>query len=209
MTYVVTCAECLRLVATAGPTELTAAVAVTGHCRTCADCAGVVDEVAREARRLADTLDGTPPGDPAHAVALRAIAGAARGRRRARRLRTALSMVAVIAVPPVAWVLLGGAGAGSIEMRTVELQCLAPHEAMELARPSLPARVRVTTRESVHLPILTLHGTQRDLATAERLIARLDARWGTERSAYCASVPRTDAPNTNAPTSGRTRDLPQ
>jgi hypothetical protein len=38
-------------------------------------------------------------------------------------------------------------------------------------------------------PILTLRGTPGELATAERIITPLDARWDTERSGYCASVP--------------------
>ncbi|HEU4632186.1 MAG TPA: hypothetical protein VFS08_20715 [Gemmatimonadaceae bacterium] len=201
MTHAMTCAECLSLVATADMTELTAATAVTEHCRGCADCASVVDEVAEETRRLADALDGTLPGVPSHVVALRAIAGAARGRRRTGRRRIALGAVALTAAPLLAAFVLRvlPVGATSVAVRTVELHCLAPEQALELAGPSLPPRVQVTTRPALHLPVLTLRGPRPDIAAAEQLLTQLDARWSAERSAHCASAPAPDAPATSAP----------
>lgn len=79
--------------------------------------------------------------------------------------------------------------AGPVETRTVELQCLDPEQVAELARPQLPAGVAVTVRPAVQLPVLTLRGSPRDLAAAEQTIARIDARWGAERPAYCANFP--------------------
>ncbi|MGZ8379523.1 MAG: hypothetical protein ACXWZS_12365 [Gemmatirosa sp.] len=194
-THGLTCTECLRLVATADVHELTTATAVTEHCRTCADCATVVDEVGQEAQRLADTLDGTLPGVPAHVVALRAVAGAAPGRRRTRRLRTALSAGAVtVALLGTVMLLRTSTGAAAVETRTVELHCLAPEQAAELVRPLMTAQIEVTFRPTLNLPVLMLRGPHRDLALAEQQIAQIDARWGAERSAYCAGAPRTNAP---------------
>jgi hypothetical protein len=166
------------------------------HCRTCAECASVVDAVAEEAQRLADTLDGTPPGVAAQVVALRAVAGASRRRRRGRQWRIAGVSVAATGTLLLALMLSRtGPGPNTYETRTVELQCLAPEQAAELARGSLPPQTSISFRPSVHLPILTVRGTPRDLATAERVIAGIDARWGAERSAYCASMPNGIPPN--------------
>lgn len=200
MTYAMSCTDCLSLVATADLGELTTGAAVTEHCRTCADCASVVDAVAEEAQRLADTLDGTPPGIAAHVVALRAVAGASRNRRRRRQWRIAGVTVAATGTLLAALMLSRmGPGPNTYETRTVELQCLAPEQAAELARGSLPAATSVSFRPSIHLPILTVRGTPRDLATAEQVIARIDARWGAERSAYCASMPNGMAPHEMEP----------
>jgi hypothetical protein len=193
-TRALTCLECLSSVATADVFELTTATAVTEHCRTCTDCAGVIDEVAREERRLADALDGTPPGVPAPVVALRAAAGAARRRRRARRLRIALGAVATLVAPLGAVLLLGGQAGSSaaMETRNVELRCLAPAHAAVLVPPALPREVLrgISLQVAPHgLPVIAVSGSARDLATAERVIARIDARWGAERREYCA-VPR-------------------
>ena len=184
------CTECLTLVSTADVSELTAETAIVEHCRTCAECANVVDAVAAEAQRLADLLDGTLPGVPAQVIALRAVAGATRGRRRGRQRRLGLIVAAVVAAPLTAiFVLRMAVPTGVQAVRNVELQCLAPDQAATLARPLLPAEVRITARPSLALPVLTLSGTERDVATAARQIAQLDARWGAERSAYCASAP--------------------
>ncbi len=187
-THAMTCTDCLRLVATADVSELAAAVAVTEHCRTCPDCATLVAEVAEESRRLADMLDGTLPGVPAHVVALQAVAGAGRVRRRRRALRVTAAVVAGLAATVVGARLVGSP-AGPVETRAVELQCLDPEQVVELARPQLPPGVAVTVRPAVRLPVLTLRGAPRDLAAAEQAIARLDARWGAERPAYCANFP--------------------
>lgn len=190
MTHGMTCTECLSLVATADVTELTTADMITEHCRTCADCANVIAAVADEATRLGDMLDGTLPGVPAHVVALRAVAGAAAGRRRAGQLlHTALGTVAVLAALLMVFVLLRlfPADAGSMEVRNVALHCLAPEQVLALARPQLPPRVTVSVGPAPRAPVLTLRGPRADLATAERLIARLDARWGAEWSSYCTA----------------------
>ena len=108
-----TCTECLSLVATAGVSELTTAAAVTEHCRECPDCTAVVDEVAEEARRFADTLDGTPPGVHPLVIAMRAVAASSRARRRGARGRGALYGGGVIvAAPRVAWLVDGACCAG-------------------------------------------------------------------------------------------------
>jgi hypothetical protein len=52
--------------------------------------------------------------------------------------------------------------------------------------------VSVTFHPGVHLPILTLRGQHRDLEMAQEVITRLDARWSTERSAYCAAAAPAD-----------------
>lgn len=209
-THVMTCTECLSSVATADVLELTTSAAVAEHCRTCGDCAGVIDEVAREERRMADTLDGLPPGVPAQVVALRAVAGAARGRRRSRRVRIALAAVAAAAAPLLAVVLLrdatGGQSPAAVRTRNVELQCLSPVHAAVLVPPALPRELARGIRISVSphdLPILTVSGTPRDLAAAEQVIARIDARWGAERSEYCAVPPRQVAPGASVPAQGQ------
>ena len=200
--YPMTCTECLTLVATADVAELTAEAAIVEHCRTCADCAQVVDAVAAESQRLADLLDGTLPGVPAQVVALRAVAGATRGRRRAWQRRTSVIVAGVLAAP-LAGIFLARmlAPSGIPTVQNVELQCLAPAQAAELARPELPAGVQIRVRPSLELPILTVSGTERGVATATERIAALDARWGAERAAYCASAPGrgTAAQDTRAP----------
>jgi hypothetical protein len=198
-TDAISCVECLRSVATADVLELTTATAVAEHCRRCTDCAGVIDEVAREERRLADALDGTTPGVPASVVALRAVAGAARGRRRTRRLRIALGAVATVVAPLGAVLLLRGQtdGAVATETRNVELQCLAPVHAAVLVPPALPREVLrgISLHVSPHdLPIIAVSGSARDLATVERVIARIDARWAAERSEYCVVPGRAGRP---------------
>ncbi|WP_284349586.1 hypothetical protein [Roseisolibacter agri] len=188
MTSAMTCTDCLRVVATADVAELTTAAAVTEHCRGCPDCATLVREVAEESRRLADMLDGTLPGVPAHVVALEAVAGSGRVRRRGRALRVTASVVGVLLATLVGGRLVGGRAA-PVETRTVELQCLDPEQIVEVARPQLPPGVAVTAHPAVRLPVLTLRGSPRDLAAAEQTIARLDARWAAERPAYCANFP--------------------
>jgi hypothetical protein len=79
-------------------------------------------------------------------------------------------------------------GAGTHATRNVELRCLAPEQAAELARPHLPPAVTVVIRPDVRLPILRISGTHRDLSTAALVITELDARWGAERSAYCGGA---------------------
>jgi hypothetical protein len=201
MTHVMTCTECLSLVATGDVTELATTAALTEHCRTCADCASVVDEIAEAARRLADTLDGTLPGVPAQVVALRAVAGAARDRRRAGRLRATLTVVGVTAASLAGLVLLRTfPDAGSVGVRTVALRCLRPAQVAALAQPELPPQVTVSFRPAGQPLVLTLRGPERDLATAEQVIARLDARWSTERGAYCLGAQGRPVP-TPMPTS--------
>lgn len=207
-TQAMTCTECLSAVATGDVLELTTTTAVTEHCRSCPECAGVIDEVAREERRLADTLDGMPPGVPAQVIALRAVAGSARSRRRSRRLRIALGVLGIVVAPALPLLLLRGDAADAAEMRTrtVELHCLSPEHAMVLVPPALPRDVArgIGIEVSPHgLPVITVSGTPRDLAAAEQVIARIDARWGAERSEYCAVAPRAGAPAASAPTAGR------
>ena len=190
-THDMTCADCLRLVATADVTELTTAAAVTAHCRGCPDCATLVGEVAEESRRLADMLDGTLPGVPAHVVALEAVAGSGRVRR-GRALRVTIAVVGALMATAVGARLVSSPAA-PVETRTVELQCLDQDQIVEVARPELPAGVSVTAHPAVRLPVLTLRGAPGDVAAAERIIARLDARWAAERPAYCANFPRGSA----------------
>ena len=190
-----TCTAGLGAVATADVLELTTATAITEHCRGCPDCAGVIEEVAREERRLADTLDGVTPGVPAQVVALRAVAAAARGRRGTRRLRIGLGALAAV-VAPLLLLRDDGVAAAGVETRNVELQCLAPSHAAVLVRPALPRDVARGIRIEVAphgLPVIEVSGTPRDLATAEQLIAQIDSRWGAERSEYCALAPRAGA----------------
>jgi hypothetical protein len=190
-TYPISCTDCLTLVATADLAELTTATAITEHCRGCADCAGVVDAVTAEAQRLADLLDGTLPGVPAQVVALRAVARATGSRRRAWQRRAALAGVALVAGPlaAVALLRLVSPATPSVAMpsvaRTVELACLAPQQAAELARPRLPADVLVVVPPALELPVLRLTGPERAVADAARLVAQIDARWGAERRADC------------------------
>jgi hypothetical protein len=164
----------------------------------------VVADVAEESRRLADALDGTPPGVPSHVVALQAIAGSARGGRRVRALRSTLSFVVVLAALLLTVALVRRpVAAAPAETRVVELQCLGPDQAMELARGALPAQVSVSFHPGVHLPILTLRGQHRDLEMAQEVITRLDARWSTERRAYCADASHAHVPATAPPPASR------
>ena len=191
------CTECLSLVATAGVSELTTAAAVTEHCRTCPDCAAVVDEVAEEARRFADTLDGTPPGVHPHVIAMRAVAASSRARRRGERGRGALFgggvIVALLAALFTAR-MVAPAAAPPAETRTIELRCLPLDHALELARARVPGGVTVSARRG--LPVVTLRGPHADVEAAAAVRAEVDASPGPGRDPACARSPdlRPDAP---------------
>lgn len=191
-----TCTECLRLVATADVAELTTANAVMEHCHTCTDCATVIRDVADEARQVGNTLDGATPGVHPHILALRAVAGGTLGRRRAKRLRGAWYASAAVAALLAAVVMrrapadvrFDGEPAMPVEARVVELHCLTPEQAVEVAKPQLPRGISAHTRPRLGLPVLTLRGTPGDVARAEQVIAQADDRFARRRPQLCASA---------------------
>lgn len=169
-----TCTECLRLVATADVAELATADAVRAHCRSCPDCATLVAAVGDETRRLAELLDGTPPGVPSHVVALQAIAEGSRGRRRGRRVGGALTAGAVLLSVLGGFALLRSTSDVGLVERTVALRCLSAAHVTELARPNLPAGVLVSLRPGEAVPVLSLRGSRHDVEAAQRLLVSLD-----------------------------------
>jgi hypothetical protein len=191
-----TCAECLHAVATADVAELRTAGALVAHCRTCADCAALVDDVAEETRRIADALNGVPAGVHPHVLAARAVAGAARSRRRADRLRGAwyavgggAALLVFVAVMRAIVALPRDGPAG--DLRTVELRCLGPVQATELARGFLPYQVQARPGPA-GTPTVLLGGPgalPHELAAAAATIARLDDEYVRERPQLCAAVP--------------------
>jgi hypothetical protein len=118
------------------------------------------------------------------------------GRLRARLVRGFLGLAAVLVVPVLALRLVGGPGPAS---RTVELHCLAPAQAAALLLPHAPPGVQVRWRGSDAIPALTLSGPRRNLEEAERMLAELDAMWGTERKASCTIAAPSGAPGAYAP----------
>jgi hypothetical protein len=193
MAHPMSCAECLRLVATAGVAELTSASAVAEHCRTCPDCARVVDEVAEEERRFADLLDGTAPGVDARVVALRAVADSARARRRhAARLWVAggagavlVALVAVMSVRTVA--------PPPTARAHVLLRCLTSAQAVQLVRAALPpdlqraTMLRISPQEPI--PMVYVSGQPGEVAAVERRLEEIDVEYGPRYNPSCSIGP--------------------
>ena len=188
MTPVMTCTECLSLVATGGVDELTTSAAVSAHCRTCADCARVVAEVAEEERRLREALDEVAPGVPPGVVALRAVADSARARRRGARLRAAGAAGAVV-VAMGAFFTIRSSPARPTTTAHVLVRCLDPVHAVQLTTTALPREIRpvvgLSVRRDEAIPVIHVSGPPDAVVVTEQLIADVEARYAPRFNPAC------------------------
>ena len=189
-----TCAECLATLSTTRLSEISGDSAVAAHVQTCPSCSRLVTEMKFAEQRLAVSLDDSIPTMPPTQVAADAIVGSEKMRREsvAKWIRRGLAFSAGIMFVFFMRTDLGQRIIGSEDFRrqTVELRCISPQAAMDLATPLLRSRRgRIYTAKGLN--IVTVQGEKEEIA---QVLAQIDQVDNPSRCALPGSTAPTPAP---------------
>ena len=189
-----TCAECLATLSTTRLSEISGDSAVAAHVQACPSCSRLVTEMKFAEQRLAMSLDNSIPTMPPTQVAADAIVGSEKIRREsvAKWIRRGLAFSAGIMVVFFMRSDLGLRliGADDFRRQTVELKCISPQAAMDLATPLLRSRsARIYTAKGLN--IVTDQGQADEIA---QVLAQIDQVDNPSRCALPGSTAPSPAP---------------
>lgn len=187
----ISCRECLSVASTADSGEMQPASAIGLHCATCPDCARVITDVRDRESRVASALEQLRMTTNPSMLAEQAVTSSRR--RTARFWRIGLfAAFATIASVGIANRLIPAyeravpvVFGGAMVTETIELSCITPQQASDLATPLLRSgQPAVYTPRGISA--VTVRGVPREFAAAKAAIKEFDVKCQRPRAAPVA-----------------------
>ena len=166
----ITCAECLTALSTTRLADIRSGSPVRAHIDSCESCGRVATDLQYAEHKLALALSEIGPSMTPQTVAAHATIGSELARRRtiARWFRGGLVVLAVVVFGLLRQARFGGESP-TIVTETIQLRCMSPEAAAELATPWLRGNGTAVYRADLSGSI-TLRGMKEEVAHALEII---------------------------------------